>query len=148
MNAIDDTDRKIINVLIDNSRLSLRKIAKKVGVAVATVMNRMKDMEKEGIIQSYTASIDYEKAGYDIHALIDVRVSHRQSLEVDRKIRNHPNVVSALNMTGDFDICLITRFKNREELDDFIKWLQSFDVIYRSYTKLVLNSVKDETMKV
>lgn len=148
MNTIDETDRKIINVLVENSRLSLRKIAKKVGVSVATVMNRMKELEKDKIINSYTVGLDYTKLGYDICAIIDVRVAHRQTPDVDRKIKNHPSVVTAFNMTGDFDITILARFKTRQELDEFIKWLQSFDVIYRSQTKLILNTVKEEVMKV
>ena len=146
--AIDETDLRIINILLDNSRLSLRKIARKAGVSVATVMNRINALEAEGIIRHYTAAIDYSKLGYDIFAIIDARVSHRQSPEVDKKIRNHPNVEIAINMTGDFDLCMFTRFRTRQELDRFIRWLQTMKVIYRTNTKLVLNTVKDEVMRV
>jgi len=111
-------------------------------------MNRMKCLEKDRIIKSYTAELDYDKIGYDICAIIDIRVPHRQDPSVDRKIRNHPNVVNAFNMTGDFDITILARFKTRQELDEFIKWLQSFDVVYRSQTKLILNTVKEAVMKV
>ena len=45
---IDETDKKLVNLLLDNARLSYRQLAKKAGVSVATVMNRVKRLEKEG----------------------------------------------------------------------------------------------------
>ena len=50
--APDETDKKILNVIIENSRLSLRQIAKKVGVSVATVMHHLQNLEKEKIIRN------------------------------------------------------------------------------------------------
>ena len=51
--APDETDKKILNVIIENSRLSLRQIAKKVGVSVATVMHHLQNLEKEKIIRNF-----------------------------------------------------------------------------------------------
>ena len=51
-------DLQIVNILIENSRLSAREIAKKAGISVVTVINKMKDLEKEGIIKGYSAEID------------------------------------------------------------------------------------------
>ena len=63
---LEETDKKILNIIVENSRLSLRQIAKKAGVSVATVMHHIKALEKEGIIRKYTAKLDYEKMGYDV----------------------------------------------------------------------------------
>ena len=61
---IDKTDRDILNALLDNSRLSYRQIAVKIGVSVATVLKRVKALEDAGIIRKYTALLDYEKLGF------------------------------------------------------------------------------------
>ena len=63
---LDQTDKKIIAVLNDNSRLPFREIAQRVGVSVATALNRVRQLEKDGVIRKYTVSLDYEKLGYDI----------------------------------------------------------------------------------
>ena len=63
---LDDVDKRILHVLSKNSRLSYRAIARKVDVSVATALNRVKQLEQEGIILGYGARIDYEKAGYDL----------------------------------------------------------------------------------
>ena len=49
---LEQTDKKILNIIVDNSRLSLRRIAKKADVSVATVMHHIKKLEKEGIINT------------------------------------------------------------------------------------------------
>ena len=72
---LEQTDKKILNILLDNSRLSLRQIAKKTQVSVATVMNHIKKLEKEGIIKKYTTKLDYEKTGYDVEVMVEIRIS-------------------------------------------------------------------------
>jgi DNA-binding Lrp family transcriptional regulator len=66
----EETDKKILNILVDNSKLSLRQIAKKADISVATAMNHIKKLEKEKIIRKYTVKIDYEKIGYDIEVVL------------------------------------------------------------------------------
>lgn len=145
---LDKTDAAIIDVLEDNARLSLRKIARKVGVSVATVMHRLNKLEKEGIIKRYSAIIDYDKAGYDLQALIDIRVSKGKLFEVEKKIATHPNVCAVYDVTGQFDAVVLARFKNRKGLDSFIKKVQTYDFVERTETKLILNTIKEAQLKI
>ena len=145
---LNETDRKILNVLLDNSRLSYREISKKVGVSVVTVMNRVKDLEKRGIIQKYTAKLDYEKLGYDITSIIDIKISKGKLALMEKKIASFENVIACYDVTGDFDAQIIVRFKNRRSLDSFLKKIQTYEFIERTRTNLVLNVVKVEQNKV
>ena len=72
---VDDKDKRILNALLRNSKLSLREIAKIADVSVATVMNRVNRLEKEGIIKKYSTILDYEKLGFDVEVLIEIRIS-------------------------------------------------------------------------
>ncbi len=145
---IDETDKKILNALIENSRLSYRQIAKKIGVSGATVMNRVNNLEKNKIIKKYSAKINYEKIGYDIEALIEVRISKGKLFEVENKVANHPNVFGIYDVTGDTDAIILARFKNRRQMDLFLKKVQTFDFVERTETKLVLNTIKEEEINV
>jgi len=145
---IDDTDRKIINVLLDDSRLSYRKIASKVGVSVATIMHRVNSLEKSGVIKKYTASINYEKLGYDIVAIIDIKISKGKLAMVEKKIASNESVTASYDITGDFDSQIVARFKNRRGLDSFLKNIQTYEFVERTRTNLVLNVVKEEQNKV
>jgi len=57
---IDEKDIRILKVLLEDSRLSFRQIAKRTGLAVSTVVSRVRRLEESGIIKKYTVEIDYE----------------------------------------------------------------------------------------
>lgn len=143
---LDKTDVEIIRVLEKNSRLSLRKIAKKVGVSVATVMHRINRLEKDGIVKRYTTLVDYDKLGYELQAIISVDVSKGKLFEVERKIASDPNVHGVYDITGHFDVIVIARFKTRKALDNFIKKIQTYDFVEKTETAIVLNTIKEEPM--
>ncbi len=145
---VDKLDEKIINVLLENSRQSYRQVAKKLKVSVATVMNRVKRLEDEKVIKQYTALVDYEKLGYDVAVLIDVRISKGKLFEIERKIATHPNVVAVYDHTGPFDALILAKFKTRKQMDQFLKHLQTYDFVERTETMLVLNILKEGQIKV
>lgn len=145
---LDKTDKSILNAVIDNSRLSLRQIAKKLGVSVATVMHHLNRMEDEKIIRKYAASLDYENIGYDIEVIIEVRISKGRLLDVEKKIAVHPNVFAVYDVTGAFDAIIIARFRNRRQMDNFLKKLQTYEFVERTETKLVLKTIKEENIRV
>ena len=145
---LEETDKRILNILVDNSRLSLRQIAKKANVSVATVMNHLKKLEEEKIIKSYTAKLDYEKVGYDIEVMIEIRISKGKLFEVEKKIASSPNVFAIYDITGTFDAVILARFHTRRQMDNFLKRIQTYDFVERTETKLVLNTIKEENIGV
>ena len=145
---LDKTDIEILRVLEKNSRLSLRKIAKKVDVSVATVMHRINRLEKEGAIRGYSVLLDYDKLGYEFQALISVDVSKGKLFEVEKKIATDPSVHAVYDITGHFDVVVVARFKTRKSLDNFIKKIQTYDFVEKTETAIVLNTIKEEPMGV
>ena len=143
---IDKTDVEILRVLEKNARLSLRKIAKKVGVSVATVMHRINKLEKEGIIRRYIALLDYDKLGYELEAVISVDVAKGKLFEVEKKIATDPSVHAVYDITGHFDVVVVARFKTRKSLDAFIKKIQTYDFVEKTETAIVLNTIKEDPM--
>lgn len=144
----DQLNKQILNILLENSKLSYRQIAKKIGVSAATIMNRIKSLEKDNIIKNYTISIDYEKIGYDIETIIEIRISKGKLFEVERKIATHPNVFAVYDITGDFDAIILARFENRRKMDTFLKKIQTYDFVERIFTKVILNTLKEQQIKV
>ena len=145
---LEETDKKILNIIVENSRLSLRQIAKKAGVSVATVMHHIKALEKEGIIRKYTAKLDYEKMGYDVEVMIEIRVSKGRLLDVEKKIAMDPNVFAVYDVTGAFDAVVLARFPSRRKMDNFLKKIQTYEFVERTETKLILNTFKEESIGV
>lgn len=145
---IDKTDEKIMNELIKNSKITLRNLAKKTQTSFVTVMNRVKHMEREGIIKGYSAKIDYEKLGFGVNVIIEVRISRGKLIELERRISQFPNVYTVYDTTGEFDATVIGRFKSTRSMDNFLKKIQTFDFVERTDTRLVLNTIKEENMKI
>ena len=143
---IDDTDRKILNVLIDNSRLSLRQISQKTDVSVATAMQRIKKLEDEKVIKKYTTLIDYEKLGYDVEVLIEVRISKGRLFDMEKKLATQPNVFAVYDITGTSDAIILARFPSTRQMDNFLKKIQTYEFVERTETKLVLNTIKEGSM--
>ncbi|MBN2459050.1 Lrp/AsnC family transcriptional regulator [Candidatus Woesearchaeota archaeon] len=144
---IDDVDKKIINSLIDDARLSYRQLASKVGVSVATAINRAKRLEKSGVIVKYTIGVKYSLIGYDMQIIMDVRIAKGKLYEVEDKIAKHPNVFAVYDNTGPFDATIIAKFKDRKSADAFIKKVQTYDFVERTETKLLLSTVTEHMIK-
>ncbi len=145
---LDPTDKKIVNVLLTDARLSYRQIGKRVGVSVATVMNRVKRLETEGVIKRYSALIDFEKLEYEIHAIIELRIAKGKLFEVERKVATHASVQAVYDHTGASDCTVLAWFRNTKALDTFVKELQTYDFVERTETRLVLNTLKEDGMQV
>ena len=144
---LDAVDRHILNALLENARLSYRQIAKKANVSAATVMHRIKALEKD-VIKKYTVILDYEQMGYGIEVIFEVRISKGKLFEVEQKIAHHPNVIAVYDITGDFDSVIIARFPNRRKMDEFLKKMQTYSFVERTYTKVILNTIKEAPMSV
>jgi len=142
---MDSLDLKIIEKLSQNARKSFRQIAKELDVSMSTVSNRVKALEKEGIIIGYAPIIDSQKLGYDILVLIFVRITRGRLMEVQNKIAEHEKVISVYDMTGDWDSLVMARFKTRTEVNNFVKNVMNSPFIERTNTQMVLNVVKEES---
>ena len=143
---VDELDKKILNLLLSDSRLSYRKIARILKVSPATIMNRINHLNKN-IIKKYSVLLDYEKLGYEIEVIIELRISKGKLIEVEKKIAIHPNVVAVYDITGDYDAVIIARFKNRKSMDEFLKKIQTYDFVERTFTKFVLHTIKEEPLQ-
>ena len=140
----DDSDMKILHELAKDSRLSFRALGKKLGLATTTVIHRYDKMKKDGIIKYPSLMIDHEKLGYDIVAMIEILVSKGRLVEVEEKISKKQNVYAVYDITGDTDTVILARFKDRKELNDFVKSLLAMEFVERTNTHLVLNVVKED----
>ncbi|MGY8645487.1 MAG: Lrp/AsnC family transcriptional regulator [Candidatus Poseidoniales archaeon] len=142
---LDDIDRKIITVLGKDARTSLRKISELVNVSLGTVSNRVKKMEKKGIIEGYSVILNPNHIGWELNVVIGLRIQKGRLIEIQEKIAKDSRVYGVYDVTGDFDSMILARAKNRKDLDDLSKNVLSIDGVERSITHLVLNTVKEKT---
>ncbi|ATZ61668.2 MAG: Lrp/AsnC family transcriptional regulator [Methanosarcinales archaeon Met12] len=144
MDKVDELDLKIIRELQKDARKSYRDIASKVKVAEGTVYNRVSKLREIGAITGFILNIDYSKLGYDLTALIGLVVEGGHLPEIEEAIAREPNVSAVYDVTGEYDAIIVAKFKNRSDLNDFIKNLLAMDNVRRTYTMIVLNILKEE----
>jgi len=142
--SLNETDMKILQVLLEDARFSSRQVAKKVGVSVGTVLSRIKRMEEEGLIKGYSVLMDHEKLGYQLTVVMEVTVSKGRLIEMENEIAKISNVCSVYDVTGLTDAFIIAKFKSREELGRFTKRLLALPYIERTNTHVVLTTVKED----
>lgn len=143
---IDDLDMKIIMLLQDDSRLSFNKLAGKLGVSVGTAYNRVKGLEERGIVKAYTVVLDSARRGFELTALILIQADGKHLEEVEAQIAKTTSVIAVYDITGDYDAAIITKFKDRAGLNDFVKNLLSAPNIKRTVTNVALNVIKEDCL--
>jgi len=141
---MDENDKKIIRNLLVDARLSARQLALKLGMSTVTILSRIKKLEKQKIIKSYTALLDHEKLGYDLTAIIEIIAKKDKIIEVEERLSEIENVCAVYDVTGSTDTLLIAKFKGRSELSKFVKNLSSIPNVENTITHLVLNTIKED----
>jgi Lrp/AsnC family transcriptional regulator for asnA, asnC and gidA len=95
------------------------------------------------LIKAYTILLDYRRLGYDVYALTLLQVDGAHIVEVEEALSREPNVKAVYDITGEYDIAVISVFKSVSELDSFIKKTLKNPYIKRSVTSIILRIVKD-----
>lgn len=146
MNEIDEVDLKVLEALKENSRATVRDVAKKIKAPVTTVHNRLKKLTKEGVIRCFTIVPDYEKLGKSILAFVFASIDHeklvdnKQGIEgLKKQLRTFPEIEKVYAVTGEIDMIMLVRIGSIKELDDFlIKKLRNVKGVQRTTTQIVL----------
>jgi DNA-binding Lrp family transcriptional regulator len=141
---LDDLDRQILRLLTKNARLSFREIALKLDVSTSTVSARVKRLEEEHFIRGYIPDIDARAMGFELTAIIGIRIAHGKLLDVQRAVGKDERVFAVYDTTGEWDSIILARFKGTRDLDNFVKKVLSIPDVERTNTNVVLNTVKED----
>lgn len=139
----ENLDRKLVNELLGDGRASLRSLAEDLDVSVTTVSNHLSTLEDEGIIDGYTPKIDYDALGYDVTAILQLKVEGSSLPEVTERLREHKQMISVYEVTGNYDVIAIGKFTDTDGMNTQIKELLVDPEIKESNTSVVLNAAKE-----
>ena len=142
-NKLDSVDLQIIRALEEDSRVSLRKLAQKVGITSSILHNRLDALEHDGIILGYVPIIDAARMGYAMTAIIMIQIEGGHILEVENEIAKENNVLSVYDITGEYDAVVFARFRDNQSLNAFLKKLLTEPFIKRTTTLIAPNTVKE-----
>jgi DNA-binding Lrp family transcriptional regulator len=141
----DEKDEKILKHLLVDARQSARQLAHKLNISTVTMISRLKKLEEKKIIQGYTVRLNHSALGYDITGIIEVTTTKGKMVEIEDEIAKIENVCAVYDITGDADILVIGKFKDRTSLSEFVKKISSIPNVENTITHLVLNTVKEDS---
>lgn len=119
---MDSTDKKILNLLQKNARLTYKEIAEQINLTQTPVYDRIKRMESDGVIEKYVVILNKQKVGNSLTVFSQVTLT-KQTVEVssifDKTIENLPEVVECSFVSGSFDYLLKIIVSDMEEYHRF-----------------------------
>ncbi|MFB6081710.1 MAG: HTH-type transcriptional regulator Lrp [Halanaeroarchaeum sp.] len=136
----ENLDAALINALLGDGRASLRSLAEELDVSVTTVSNHLKDLEGEGVIQGYTPIIDYDEIGYDVTAIVQLKVEGNALPHITDRLQGHKQMINVYEVTGEFDIIAVGKFRDTDDMNALIKELLADEDIKESNTSVVLDA--------
>ncbi|MCR9182439.1 MAG: Lrp/AsnC family transcriptional regulator [Flavobacteriaceae bacterium] len=123
---VDDTNWKILKHLQDNARISMSDLSKEVGLSAPAVVERIKKMEDMGIIRGYYTQLSYIKTGYQLKAIITLKVFMGRLKPFLEKVTEFKEVINCFRITGNENIIMEVVLKNQKHLETFIDQLISY----------------------
>ncbi|MFD1848689.1 Lrp/AsnC family transcriptional regulator [Oceanobacillus bengalensis] len=140
---IDEIDKKLIQLLSDDGRISYVHLAEKVGISRVAVKDRIHNLIEKGVIEKFSVIVNSEKAGKKISAFFEVEVEPMQLEQVAIKLANNPNVASIYQMTGPSTLHMHVLVEDISMLESFInKELYSVVGINRIESSIILKRFK------
>src|SRR6056297_4055144 len=103
---LDDTDRRIIDLLQEDGRMPNNELAKRVGLTTTPTLERVRRLEREGVIEGYSAKINKDSVGRGFNAFVKVTLKvHQLNLmeEFTSAVEEIPEILACYHTTGDGD---------------------------------------------
>ena len=123
MNKFDEIDKKILNILQENGRITNADLAAKVGLSPPPMLERVKKLEKNGVITKYVALLDPIKIDKSTIVFVSLTLArHRiKSIElVKEEMKKFPEVLECYSITGEEDYLLKVIVKDVSEYEKFM----------------------------
>ena len=141
MYELDGVDCKILDLLQNNARMSLKDIANEVFLTSPAVSARIEKLERNGIIEGYHARVNRDAFQFQIKAFINLKMDPVMKSELYQYVGSVKNVIQCDCVTGDYVIFLEVLFHNTEELDHFIDGLHKYG---ETKTQIVFSTAVDQ----
>ena len=135
---LDDLDRRLIALLREDARAPLATLARQLAVARGTIQNRMKRLERDGVIAGYTLRSSHEAGAPPIHALMMVAVEGDRATKVARTLRGDPAVRVLYSTNGRWDLIAQLRLETLGDFDALLARVRMLDGVVQTETNLLL----------
>ncbi len=139
---IDQFDARILDELRADGRASWRELADRVHLAPTSVADRVRRLERIGVITGYHADVDPAALGRTVRAIIDVSLVPGDEVDAfEARLAERDEVVTAAYVTGSADYSIIAECGGTTGLDAFVRWVRADPAVARTESRLMLRSI-------
>lgn len=139
---MDDIDRRIIDALVTDGRLPVTSLAERIGLSASATSERLRRLEREGVIAGFRAEINPAAIGRAIDTLIDIQLAPGSSFgALDADLAAMPEIVDAAHVTGQWDYQIRARCRSIDDLERLIRRLKEELGVRETSTRVVLRTV-------
>lgn len=139
--VLDDTDRRILDLLRQNARRTFGDIGGRVGLSAPAVKRRVDRLEATGVITSYTAVVDHAKLGHGLEAFAELRFSGTAPVNaIEGIVEEIPEIQALFTVAGDPDALAWIRVSDVQHLKQVIDRLRRTGRVTGTKTLMVLGS--------
>jgi Lrp/AsnC family leucine-responsive transcriptional regulator len=144
--ALDPIDRKLLSLLQDNAKLSQAELAKAVGLTAPSVNERIRKLERSGVIRGYVALLDERKLGHDITAFVEIFIEHPKfESGFIEAVGDLDEVLECHHITGEFSLLLKVRVRDMQAFRKLlIEKLNTVRGVRQTRTLIVLATAKEQ----
>jgi len=150
MIPLDSIDKKILTLLQENSKINIKELALKIGLTQTPVYERIKRLEKSGIIQNYIAVLNKEKVGLNVEVFCQVTLLvHSKELinKFEAAINKMDEVIECFHVAGNYDYLLKIIVKDMKNYQNFLKnKLSVLASVGNVQSTFVMTSTKNNTI--
>lgn len=140
---MDEIDRRIITLLTEDGRMSVTELADEVHLSLSAASQRLRRLRDSGAIERFTIRLDGEVVGRPIDALVDLQLAPGAPWSgIDEALRDNPDVVDAVHVTGGFDYQIRVRTRTIGDLDQLLQALKETMGVRETSTRVVLHTVE------
>ncbi|HIY41019.1 MAG TPA: Lrp/AsnC family transcriptional regulator [Candidatus Nocardiopsis merdipullorum] len=137
---LDETDRRIIELLRADGRMSIRAVAEQAHISRANAYSRLDRLRTQGVIRGFTAVIDPEKYGTALSAYVSVSIEQHSWERFRGYLRDIPEIEHAALVSGDVDLLLLVRVVDPDALRTFVlERLQRIPEVKSTRTMFILD---------
>lgn len=134
---MDSIDKKILDLLQKNGRMTVKEITQTISLTAPAVSERIKRLEKDGVIEGYTAIVNPKKIGRTVHAIINVSIAPNDTERLLELVKSDPMVVQCYHVTGAYSYLVKV---DAYEIGDLEKLIIKFQKMGETSTQIILST--------
>ena len=140
---MDQIDRDIVRLLEDNARVSFAQLGQEVGLSKTPCWQRVRELERQGMIRGYRAELDAESLGLRVHAFVHVTINAAQHAEFEAAVASHPSVLQCFTTAGQADYLMHVLVGEVAQLDQLLRMeIRRMPGVQRLETTVCMKTIK------